>query len=893
MLELFLNPLNVIVGGALISSPILIHLINRMRYRRVRWAAMEFLLKSQKRNRRRLIIEQLILLFLRILLVLLTALLLARFLGFSWAGFRPRNSLHVVILDDRLSMSDHWKNEDGEEKDCFQVAKQLLERELAKVVAVARTPQQLVLFPLSDPGSEIKLQLNEESLRELSKELGRWQRPTMRHLNLARGVAAATEILGKNPQDQRFLHVVSDFRQQHWREPEGSDLLKSLESLTKMGVKINLVDTAHPYRNERQNVALYHDNLAVVELRPETRIAAEGMPVQFTFTVANYSASVRKNVRVTIKVDGSERPEASRTLEMVRPGQTSATFDVVFVRRGFNEITATLDNEEAGLQADNVRYAVIEVRRQVPVLVIDGDLTGGDKPGGDTFHVRAVLTSARGYEIVRGGVAELERPNLDRYPGIYLLNVRELNDRALKNLENYVREGGSLAFFLGDRVNPDYYNKKLYAGGQGLFPAPLADRPSPQLSEEEQRERQSQNLLDPREQIFIRNEKDPIFADVWKYRSFFQFLTIDRYFPVPRSKWRPPAGRVEELVTLPNERPVGDYAATVRDTLESIPVGDAGYAAYRPLLEPRMAAVRDALGGKSLHVLANALDALLGSEDAGDTKGPRLKDLWEQTDPAIQAVKAKLVKLHETVRYGDPLVIAERFGRGRTVAFLTTAGKKWNDWAGGGPASALYPVVMLNLQKYLGGMDVEDNRTVGTPLEIQADSTRYDSKIRCYYQEAGREALPAGAGDNTARAGLKDLGELLGTASGNRLAFAFDKANTPGVYQFELIQRAEGAAEPKAEMRAFAFNVDTANESNLRRINREEIERAGALNTPTLGSFADLIERHHDLSESAWLYLLFLGILVIEQALAVHLSFHLKANEAPAASSGRPQATAA
>ena len=51
-----------VAGAALVSSPIIIHLINRMRYRRVRWAAMEFLLKSQKRNRRRLIIEQLILL---------------------------------------------------------------------------------------------------------------------------------------------------------------------------------------------------------------------------------------------------------------------------------------------------------------------------------------------------------------------------------------------------------------------------------------------------------------------------------------------------------------------------------------------------------------------------------------------------------------------------------------------------------------------------------------------------------------------------------------------------------------------------------------------------------------------------------------------------------------
>jgi hypothetical protein len=81
MLQLFLNPYTMVAGAALVSSPIIIHLINRLRYRRVRWAAMEFLLKSQKRNRRRLIIEQLILLLLRIALVLLVGLLLARFLS--------------------------------------------------------------------------------------------------------------------------------------------------------------------------------------------------------------------------------------------------------------------------------------------------------------------------------------------------------------------------------------------------------------------------------------------------------------------------------------------------------------------------------------------------------------------------------------------------------------------------------------------------------------------------------------------------------------------------------------------------------------------------------------------------------------------------------------------
>jgi hypothetical protein len=879
MFELFLNPANMIVGGALVASPILIHLINRMRFRRVRWAAMEFLLKSQKRNRRRLIIEQLILLALRMLLVLLTALLLARFLGFAWAGLQAKNTVHAIVFDDRLSMADQWKTEDGEIKNSFQIGKDLLQKDLAKLVAQARTPQQLVFFRLSEPGTRFESRLNEESLREFAAELGRTDKPPLLHLDLAKGVEAAREVLDKNAQDNRFLHIVSDFRQEHWVEPQATELMKKLDGLSKAGVKISLLDTGHPYRSENQRLPLYHDNLAVVELRPETRIAAEGMPVQFTVTVANFSPSERKNVRVTVKVEGAERPEGSLTMLSVPPGHTSATFQVALVRLGFNEVTANLENEEAGLQADNIRYAVVEVRRQVPVLIVDGDLSNGDKPGGDTYHLRTLLTSARGFEVVRGSVTELERPNLTQFPSIYLLNVRELNDRALKNLESYVREGGSIAFFLGDRVNPDYYNKKLYVNGKGVFPAPLADRPSPPLTDEEKLEKL--NLLDPRYQIFIRNPAHPVFAEVAKYRDFFKFLSIDRYYPVPRQRWDAAPGRVEELVTLPNDRPVVDYQSAAQDLLDSLPVDDPQYAKFRPALERHRRAIRDTLTGKSLHPLATALDDLLhDAGEPGNSERPKLAELWDQPDDKIQALRGRVEKFRAMVQYGDPLVIAARFGRGRTVAFLTTAGKKWNDWAGGGPASVTYPVVMLELQKYLTSLDAEENRTVGTPLEIQAESSRYEARVHAFFQHAGRgEEAAARPGDSVQAppqaAGLRDLGEQLGSISGSRLSFLFDKANEPGVYYFDLTPRAELGGESKKETRAYAFNLDTANESDLRRVSKDELERVGKLNTPAAGSIADMIDRQTDLSESAWIYLVFLVVLVAEQALAVHLSFHL------------------
>src|SRR5262249_10808138 len=133
-MEYFLNPWAMVAGGAMISAPILIHLINRMRFKRIRWAAMEFLLKSQKRNRRRLIIEQLILLMLRCLMMLLPGLLLARFLGFrppeeaEKAKLKEQKpgTLHVALIDDTLSMADRTPKDKGTDVDCISVTKKRL-----------------------------------------------------------------------------------------------------------------------------------------------------------------------------------------------------------------------------------------------------------------------------------------------------------------------------------------------------------------------------------------------------------------------------------------------------------------------------------------------------------------------------------------------------------------------------------------------------------------------------------------------------------------------------------------------------------------------------------------------------------------------------------------------
>src|SRR5438270_13879224 len=100
----------VIVGAAAVAVPIIIHLLNRRRFRVVVWAAMRFLLNAQKQNTRRLRLEQFLLLPRRavVLLVVLAmatitppaAALLASLLppGGDEAGRRRTSVQHSLVI---------------------------------------------------------------------------------------------------------------------------------------------------------------------------------------------------------------------------------------------------------------------------------------------------------------------------------------------------------------------------------------------------------------------------------------------------------------------------------------------------------------------------------------------------------------------------------------------------------------------------------------------------------------------------------------------------------------------------------------------------------------------------------------------------------------------------
>jgi hypothetical protein len=931
----FLHPGYMVAGGALVSAPIIIHLINRMRFRRVRWAAMEFLLKSQKRNRRRLIIEQMILLALRCLLVLLAGLLVARYIYGSTAG--NSGTMHLVVIDDSLSMADRHRDSRGQDLTAFDVAR-LQVQEMARQAAQANAVQKMRVVLLSDLGTAVfDEKLDNQSLEKLKNKLDDL-RPTALHLEPLAAVEKGKEYFADSKDSgQRVLHLASDFRDADWGTGPGVEkLTEAVDRLLDAGVNLSLIDTAHPYRSETKGVAIDHGNVAVLDLRAEARMAAVGVPVEFAVKIANYGSSEKKPF-VKVRVNGDEDFGASHPLEKpIAPGETvEHKFQVTFAKRRpaaevrdadkgdererkrladreFAQVSVELDGEDGGLRADNVRDLVLEVRNRVPTLVVDGSGPDGRLPGGDEFHIETALGAARAYEVERRTVEELEKTNLDLYPSVFLLNVPKLSEAAVAKLARYVEGGGSVAWFVGDRVQAAFYNETLFRKNKALFPVLLTGRPTEAPSPEEQEARRR----DGQQKILFRQKPDPqdpaaaVTQVLYEYRTVFTYLDLDRYWPAqPRVQWDPTGKETQELIVLPNRRSVDDYKARAQELLKeasekthALAAENNAFAKYeRAVDEHHRRAVAQALGTPYLFQLVKALDDLL--LDPGSDKDPLRPDmpqLWSQAKMA--ALKSQLEAFRDTVLYGDPLLVYRPHGRGKVVACLTPAGTAsgWNKWGGGCPASWTYLVFLMDLQRFLTGQGGDLNRLVGEEVTFPLDATRYQNKVQA-------SLLPQpdpDTGDGTAKPGEKPAARELGTSAMENkdtvLTFVFNQSRRPGVYTFNFFPVQAGASEPPPEPRPYAFNVDSVREGNLKRAPRERLERVRANSGDpkaakiTLRSPGDSYEafknRQPDASESPWLYLLFLLVLVVEQALAVHLSFHLKGNEAaPPAAAGGPR----
>lgn len=442
----------VIPAFGLLAVPIIIHLINLMRHRRVEWAAMEFLLESQKKNSTYVLLKQLLLLLMRMAAV---AAIVAIFGQLMWRTnltiLGGSETHHIVLLDDTFSMS-----EAGNETP-FARAKNVIRR-LGQQAANEEGIQRFTLLRLSQTTPDLSAQLVNTEFGEV---LERKIKP-LRTSHLASGpneaLGRALELIKQSEGESNIIYLLSDFRTNQWETPE--DVKKTLKTLNEEQSKVVLVNCARDART----------NLAVTSLRPVSRTYAAGVPMFLEVEVTNFDESqTAEEVPLLIYEDGNVRP--GEQIDRIPPGESKTRrFQVHFPTAGEHHITVKLEPD--AVDADNTRHLVLDFPLAIRTLLVDSDPAASDAK-----FLEAALNP--GGPVRTGYAPQIEPPSfllseeLDKFGVIYLANVEHLDRKAVENLETYVKNGGGLGIFLNERANPAFINTELYREGKGFFPAPV------------------------------------------------------------------------------------------------------------------------------------------------------------------------------------------------------------------------------------------------------------------------------------------------------------------------------------------------------------------------------------------------------------------------------------
>jgi len=451
------------------AAPVVIHLINLLRHRRVKFAALEFLLASQRKYRTRVLLKEILLLLLRTAVIAAIVLALAQprwkhALGTLFGGGR---TLHVLLVDDSYSMTDVSAAGRVAAAAAFDRARSVADRVLAELAATGGEQEFMVgTFSALASGTTGAFGIPRQAATPGTVGAARVDvarlTASARSAGPRQALATTADILAAESGPATVVWLVSDFRARDWLAAE--ETVASLRRLAAAGADLRLVDCA----------ADAAPNLLVERLAPAAGAAAAGVLLPWDVTVRNVGAEAAHDVQVELREDGAARP-GLRFAEIPPQSAVTRRFETRFTRAGSHAVDARLPGD--AVAADNLRTAAIDVAERIDVLVIDGAPANADRAG-DAFYVAAALAPGSGAPT--GLRPRVEPPralatlDLAAFDAVWLLDVNRLDAPEIAALETYARAGGGVVFFLGPRSDAETVNRTLHRGGDGLFPVPLA-----------------------------------------------------------------------------------------------------------------------------------------------------------------------------------------------------------------------------------------------------------------------------------------------------------------------------------------------------------------------------------------------------------------------------------
>lgn len=449
----FLNA--ILLGGVLAGAiPVIIHIINRNRFRRIQWGAMHLIEQIIRRRRRRLKIEQILLLLVRIAIPVLLALCMARPVLTEIDALRGKAKTSLVVLLDNSYSMNAFSGAGSQ----FAQAKTQIN---TIVNALPRGSEATVAWMSGRASSQLGPTFDQARLQGMlsAKKEGFGLADTAAGIEAAAGICSSAHHL------DRELLIISDFQRITWAPDTAEARERALDLVRNIPIPPRL--TLLRIGKEATG------NVAVESLDVSRPIIGVAQNLGIRATIKNHGKTTFEDMRIHFRVDGQNRSASQMTLGAGESGQV--VFSHAFETPGSHVVEIYADADP--LTADNVKRFSIPVWDKLPVLLVSGDTNPAPLQAETAFLQIALqpFTSAAATlsDLITTRVItpdKLGANDLMENRVVVLANVPQLSDAQVKMLDDFVGRGGGLLIFPGDRINRDWCNTKLLGSGAGLLP---------------------------------------------------------------------------------------------------------------------------------------------------------------------------------------------------------------------------------------------------------------------------------------------------------------------------------------------------------------------------------------------------------------------------------------
>lgn len=338
----FLNPA-ILFGLIAASIPILIHLLNLRKLKKIDFSTLQFLKELQKSKIRRIKIKQWLLLALRVLIILLIVTAFARptLEGVSIGGTTSAAKTSAVfILDDTFSMSVI-----DQQGSYFNRAKQTI----TDIGNQLQEGDEVALILVSHQPEETKYSTN---LERFISEIDDIQISFISN-GLNSAIVKAAEVIGTSQNFNKEIYLLTDF--QYGR-------LTSQENVTDLSELLNKQVRFYVFNYSGKEVL----NAGISNLKLNTQIFERNKPIKFEANVTNYSSTPMNNLVVSLFIDDERSAQQSLNLNA---GETKTAYLEAAVDKS-GSIDAFIEIEEDDILQDNKRFTSIYIPEKINVLIL-------------------------------------------------------------------------------------------------------------------------------------------------------------------------------------------------------------------------------------------------------------------------------------------------------------------------------------------------------------------------------------------------------------------------------------------------------------------------------------------------------------------------------------------